>query len=116
MIAKFWARAKTFVRTHQLAAFVGLALIFTFAMTAVGLNIYVSSGTIKLDLSRPGYEKVRKNVQKSADQSEEPFQTSGNIDAAALKDFDSRFEKLQVDLKNSGNFGSSMSDQSLRLE
>ena len=108
------AKFKRFVRTHQLVAFIVLALAITVAMTVVGLEIYDSSGAIKLDLSRPGYEKVRQDIQKS-DPTQTKFQPSGNLDDAAMTDFNSRLDKLQLDLKNSGNFGSSISDQSLNL-
>ena len=108
-------RYREFLRTHQFVAFIVLVILITCLITFIGLSIYVSSGTIKLDLSRPGYEKVRNEVQQSAAQ--QTFSSSGSLDSAAIKQFNSQLNSSVTDLKNSGNFGgaSSLSDQSLGL-
>lgn len=108
-------RYSEFLRTHQFVAFIILVLVITVIITLVGMSIYVSSGTMKIDLSRPGYEKVRNEVQQSSAQ--KSFASSGSLDSAAIKQFNSQLNSSVTDLKNSGNFGgaSDLSDQSLGL-
>lgn len=112
---KRFAKFRKFVWTHQFVAFIALALVIAGVMTAVSLEIYVTSGTIKLDLSRPGYEKLRKDVQDTSAQSQ--FSATGAVDSSTLKDFGSRMDAAQKDLKSSGNFGGAdnLSDASLGL-
>jgi len=104
-----------FINDHQLASFVTLALVATIIMTVISLRIYVTSGAIKLDLSRPGYEKVRQEVTN--DTTTQPFPSSGTLTPAAIKDFRNRLDKQQSDLKAVGNFSDDgLSDSNLGLE
>lgn len=83
-------------------------------MTGVSLTLYRASGAIKLDMSRPGYEKMRKAVEDSND--DKPFASSGNLDREALRDFDDRVKKLQDDLDKLGDYDSAdVSDEDLLL-
>ena len=105
-----------FITTHQLASFVALAIVIAAIMTVVSLKIYVRSGAIKLDLSRPGYEQVRQEVTTDGS-SDKPFSPSGTLTSEALDDFRGRLDKKQADLKNLGNFGSEvLADSNLGLE
>jgi hypothetical protein len=80
---------------HQLPTFVGLALIIALIFTSISLMIYSKSGAAKLDLSRPGYESVRQDVENN-DATEQPFASSGAIDAKVKADFEKRV-KTQAD-------------------
>lgn len=77
-------------------------------MTWISLEIYKHSDAIKLDMSRPGYEKVRKQVEKSSD--DQPFDSGGPIDEKAIKDFEGRMTKYQKELNSLGNYDSSTID------
>lgn len=79
-------------------------------MTWISLEIYKHSDAIKLDMSRPGYEKVRKQVEKSSD--DQPFDSGGPIDSKAINDFESRMTKYQKELNSLGNYDSSTIDDS----
>jgi len=106
---------RDFIVGHQLVSFVTLALIVAIIMTVISLRIYVTSGAIKLDLSRPGYEKVRQEVTN--DNTTQPFPSSGTLTPAAIKDFRDRLNKQQNDLKAIGNFSDDgLSDSNLGLE
>lgn len=105
-----------FVAKRQLACFVALALVVSVAMTGVSMWIYAASGAIKLDLSRPGYEKVRQEVTAN-DDSQQPYPSSGALTPEALKDFRERLDKSQADLNGAGNFnGDTLTDKNLGLE
>lgn len=101
-------KVQALVARHRLSCFILLCIVITIIMTSISLRIYQVSGAIQLDLSRPGYEKVRSQVKKEAD--DHPFGSTGALDAAALKDFDARIDKYQRELKNLGNFNTEQLD------
>ena len=79
-------------------------------MTGISLKLYQMSGAIQLDMSRPGYEKVRTQVEKDVD--DKPFDSNGKLDKKATTDFEQRINKYQNELKNLNNFDSSVIDDS----
>lgn len=105
---------KQFLAKHQLACFIVGCIAIALVMTSISLELYRRSGAIKLDMSRPGFERVRREVEKSTD--DQPFSSSGTIDAAAIKDFNSRIDKYSSDLHNMGGYGAtSIEDDDLNL-
>ncbi|MDR0955853.1 MAG: hypothetical protein LBM73_01855 [Candidatus Nomurabacteria bacterium] len=109
-------RAKKFVEDHGLTVFVILALIIAGVLVGVALTLYKTSGADKIDLSRPGYESVRKDIQPD-DATDSDYPTNGNLDQNALDDFQKRFGKEQSNLNQLDNFGSdALSDESLGLK
>ncbi len=108
-------RAKKFFDTHQLLFLVLGALTITVILTSVSMHLYVSSGASKLDLSRPGYEKVRENVTQNPTD-EKPYSTTGPLDATAIQDFDNRYNRQRAEMNDLGDFGSdALSDSALNL-
>lgn len=107
-------RFRNYVATHQFAMFMVLVIAITILVTMIGLSVYLSSGTVKLDLSRPGYEKMRRDVQQS---STTTFSSSGPLDSSALKQFNKQLDDSTKGLNSASNFGgaSGLSDQSLGL-
>lgn len=105
---------KQLVLDHQFACFIVMCVVVAVAMTGISLELYKKSGAIKLDMSRPGYEKVRKEVEKSSD--DQPFDSSGKLDKTAVQDFEKRLEKYQKELDNLGDYsGDSIQDEDLNL-
>lgn len=103
-----------YLAKHQFACFITLCIVIAIAMTGISLEIYKHSDAIKLDMSRPGYEKVRKQVEKSAD--DQPFDSNGTIDKRAIDDFENRMNKYQKELNSLGNYDSStIDDENLGL-
>lgn len=103
-------RLRQFFAEHQFGCFIVLCLLIAFVMTVVSLELYRHSGAIKLDMSRPGYEKVRKEVEKSRD--DQPFANSGVLDKRAVKDFDDRIKKYQDELKKLGGYDAAQIEDS----
>lgn len=60
---------------------VGIALI----LVSVAMSIYNSSGASQIDMSRPGFSSVQKEVKE--DKNTENFPASGQFDEKAFKDF-----------------------------
>lgn len=99
---------------HQFACFITLCVVIAGAMTVISLELYRRSGAMKLDMSRPGYEKVRTEVEKSSD--DQPYDSSGALTDEALQDFENRVKKYQDELDNLGQYDNSIiSDESLNL-
>ena len=99
---------------HQFACFITLCVVIAGAMTVISLELYRRSGAMKLDMSRPGYEKVRTEVEKSSD--DQPYDSSGVLTDEALQDFENRVKKYQDELDNLGQYDNSIiGDESLNL-
>ncbi len=107
-------QAKQTASRHQFTMAIGLTIVIAFIMTAVSLSLYVSSGTLQLDLSRPAYESARKELIKPEDKKE--FATNGPIDKAALDEYQKQFDAQRTELNRIGKFkDQSISDESLTL-
>jgi hypothetical protein len=102
------------VGRYQFAAMIVAAVLLTALMTTISIGVYVSSGAINIDLSRPGYEKIR--AETSSEVSESQFLSSGPIDRAAVDDFNARLEALQTELSSMNNFSNDViSDEALGI-
>lgn len=107
-------KIRQLVVEHQFACFVIMCVAIAIVMTLTSLELYRRSGAIKLDMSRPGYEKVRREVEKSQD--DQPYPNSGVLDRAAVKDFDARLQKYRQELDKLGDYsGADIDDEDLNL-
>ena len=84
------------------------ALIITMLLTAVSMALYVSSGASRLDLSRPGYERVRSDVQRDSEETD--FSATGPMNSSVVNDFQSRFSKHRDTLSKLDTFGTNALD------
>ena len=108
------ALVRKVVVEHQFACFVVLCIAVALTMTIVSLYLYRRSGAMNLDMSRPGYERVRTEVEKSSD--DQPYDSSGPLNNQAIEDFQGRINKYQDELNDMGNYdNSSITDDSLNL-
>ena len=113
MATKFH-RVREFVVAHQFACFIILCVAIALVMTLISLELYRRSGAIKLDMSRPGYEAVRTEVEKSS--YDQPYDSSGPLNDSAINDFENRIKKYQSELDELGTYDNSIiSDDSLNL-
>lgn len=103
-------RVTKYVTEHRFGCFIAICLVVSAVMTGISLKLYQMSGAIQLDMSRPGYEKVRTQVEKDVD--DKPFDSNGKLDKKATTDFEQRINKYQNELKNLNNFDSSVIDDS----
>ena len=91
-----WERIELSVGRHRIIYGVLAALFIASLLTGVSMALYVSSGASRLDLSRPGYEKVRSDINQDK---EDVFQSSGPINEEVLSDF----QKRSADRRNKLN-------------
>lgn len=90
---------------------IGVAVILVLASMA----LYVSSGASQLDLSRPGYEAIREQIIDN--NSFKGFSASGELDEAALKEFDKLYaQKLKEAQSVDAYGGDVLSPQSLQID
>ena len=99
---------------HKFALMVTIAVTLAVVLSGISVSIYVWTGAINIDLSRPGYEKNR--VDTAYDENETPFSNSGPINAGVIEDFNKRLDKIQAELNGMNNFSAdAMSDDALGL-
>lgn len=105
---------KNFALAHQFLFFIIFCIVVAFVMTMISLQLYKHSGAMKLDMSRPGYEQVRSEVEKSRD--DQPYSATGELNEAAIDDFNNRIDRYKQELKNLGTYDNSIiSDENLNL-
>lgn len=115
-LRKFSQGAWGLIQRHQFAFLVSSAVLVAAILTTISVVIYVMSGAINIDLSRPGYESVRDETA-DAPEDDMPFSSSGKIDDDARNDFLRRLEAYQTEMNQMNDFGGdSLSDKSLNLE
>lgn len=96
------ARVKAVAAKHQFTMAITLTIIVAFIMTAVSLSLYVSSGAIQLDLSRPGYEAARKELIKPEEKKD--FAANGPINKEALDEYQKQFDAQRTELNRIGKY------------
>jgi hypothetical protein len=105
---------KKWLHEHSIVALVSLSIIISLVMTGIGMWLYVSDGTARLDLSRPGFESERVNLQ--SDNTMTPYSTTGPLDRPAIDDFNNRFTTLKNQITNTSNYSEDvLSSQNLNL-
>lgn len=105
---------RTLAVRHQLVMAIALTIFIALIMTVVSLSLYVSSGTLQLDLSRPGYESARKELIKP--QNEADFATNGSVDKEALEKYQKLFDEQRKELNSIGKFkDKALEDETLTL-
>lgn len=75
------------VRAHKnrLVLFVATSVIIALVLVGISMVLYVSSGAIQLDASRPGVKSVTDQVDQS--DSFKGFPATGNVDKKTLDQF-----------------------------
>ena len=103
-----WERIQLIIDRHRMVYGIIAALIIAMLLTTISMALYVSSGASRLDLSRPGYERVRSEVQH--DTEEPAFSATGPINSAVADDFQKRFTKHRDTLSKLDTFGTNALD------
>lgn len=100
---------------HKFMVLVVLAILASLAMVVISMELYNSSGTAQLDLSRPGYQSVRAKVQEQT--GFPTFPGTGPIDQKTLSDFEKTYDEQAKKVTSVDSFGGTvMSDQALSID
>jgi hypothetical protein len=111
---KYYEQARAFISRHMIASGVGVAVVVACVLTLVSMWAYNVSDVARLDVSRPGYEKVREEVKKSEDTKK--FNAAGALDKNALQDFQDLYDERLKNLNELGRFdGNVLDDDQLKL-
>lgn len=105
------------VRSHQFVTMIVLVIIISLFLVFVALSLYQSSGTLQLDLSRPGYDSARMEATKDVEVFK-GFSADGPINKETLSEFSKLYnQKAAEALINIDTFsGDALSDQALALD
>ncbi len=94
---------------YRLLFSIGSAIVVCLLLTVFSVSLYVITGTSKLDLSRPGYEEVRKKVTR-ATVNESAFGSNGPLNAKIVNDYLKKYKKQSQDLSKYDNFDPKLLD------
>ncbi len=90
---------------------IGLAIVAAILLTVLNMTLYFISDTAKLDLSRPGYESVRQQIDHD-DNNSDNFSSNGSLDGKVMKDFLTMYDKRSKNLEQYDIFHQSILDDS----
>lgn len=101
--------ARPLVARYRLLFSIGSAIVICLLLTVFSTSLYVITGTSKLDLSKPGYEEVRKKItRKSAN--ETSFGSNGPLDKKIINDYLEKYKKQAQDLREYDSFNPKLID------
>jgi len=103
------------VKDHRFVLMIFGSIALALLLVAVALGLYGSSGAYQLDLSRPGDAALRSQVRE--DSSFKGFSSDGNLDAKAMKEFQTMYDEKLGDLTAEASFnGEVLSPRSLGID
>jgi len=105
------------VRAHQFFGMIVLVVLISLFLVYVALSLYQSSGTMQLDLSRPGYASARQEAIKG-NEVFKGFSADGTIDKASLNEFDTLYKQKAAEalIDIDAFSGAALSDGTLGLD
>lgn len=105
------------VRAHQFIVMIILVITLSLFMVYVALNLYQSSGTLQLDLSRPGYDSARQEAIKG-NEVFRGFSADGTINSESLNEFDRLYKQKAAEalIDIDAFSGDALSDATLTLD
>ncbi len=104
------------IKRHQFGVLIIGSILISLFLVYVALSLYASSGTLQLDLSRPGYAEARREVTRESEVFK-GFSASGPIDTEVLDDFQTMYQQKAKEAASVEAFGGDvLSDHSLQLD
>ena len=105
---------RRFISAHRLPMAIAGAIGIALLLTVISVSLYIRSGASRLDLSRPGYEKVRDKVKPSSE--DDNFSASGPMNLEVANDFQKLYTKKRTTLSQLDPFDPAvLDDSSIRL-
>ena len=105
------------IRAHQFIALIVLAILTSLFLVYVALSLYQSSGTLQLDLSRPGYDNAREEATKD-NVVFRGFAADGPVNKESLNEFERLYKEkaAQALIEFDAFSGDALSDAALTLD
>lgn len=102
-------------REHKFLLLVAATIVISLILVGVAMGMYASSGAAQLDLSRPNYQAVREQADRS--ESLTAFPASGKITKDSLGQFRKLYDEQSKRILDHDSFGGSpLSEQALGLD
>ncbi|HTK39325.1 MAG TPA: hypothetical protein VL362_00500 [Patescibacteria group bacterium] len=89
-----------------------LSILAALVLTGISLRLYVTSGTAQLDLSRPGYESVRAELDQDDIQS---FESTGAVNKSTITQFEKLYDSQQEKTKTNQFSSSALSNKAIGI-
>lgn len=106
--------ARNLIRRYKIFFGLGLAVSLAIIMTVISFSLYIRSGVSVLDLSRPGYEAAREQVQPKTPTTE--FNSTGPVNPEVIDQFHKLYEEQKTNLSTTDDFGKrNLEDDSLHF-
>lgn len=100
---------------NKFAIFLGLAVLTAMLLGGLGLYIYRKSGAYALDLSRPDYQKNRKDVKQMSEFDRLRVEKDGKVDQALVEQVDKSIEFYLNEVGSGAFTERAISDEALGL-
>lgn len=102
------------ISQHRFMALIGGSIVVALLLVVISMQLYFSSGTAQLDLSRPGFKSVRDQVKP--EDTFDGFSANGAVDQKALDEFNQLYTKRAKEAAPDA-FGSDvLSEQTLGID
>lgn len=109
-----WSHISDIIQRHRLVYAIAGAICIGLLLTVISMSLYISSGASQLDLSRPGYERARTQVDESKDA--ERFEANGPMNPDVIEEFQVFYSKNRAKLNDTDKFDNAVIDDTqLRL-
>lgn len=103
-----------FITRYRLALAIAGVIVIAVIQTIVSVGMYVSSSTYGLDLSRPEFERAKRQVQPHAPQTS--FDSTGPINPEVIEKFTKLYDQQASSLGDNGRYdGTPLGDAELRF-
>lgn len=103
------------IKRHQLTIFLVVSISIALFLVYISLSLYRSSGTMQLDLSRPGFDEARKEVVNKSTVFH-GFASEGEVSKATLEEFNKLYGSRFNDATAIDAFaGDALSDKTLNI-
>lgn len=110
---KLFVKLKEIICHNQFAAALVLAVLIAALTTTVGIKLYKNNDVSRLDLSLPGHEKSRENIE-SVDPNN--FEGVGPVNLDVVDNFQKLIDKKRAALNVLDKFdGDRLTDDSLKI-
>ena len=107
------AVALTRWQRHRYLLLIAGVITISLFLVALALYLYNVSGAAQVDLSRPGYQSIQKEVGRET--VDAAFPSSGPLDAAAFDEFNKDYDKHADRVTDTNSFDErALSDESLQ--
>lgn len=105
------------VLSHQFFTMVILVIVISLFLVYVALSLYQSSGTLQLDLSRPGYDSALQEATKD-NEVFRGFAADGPINKSTLNEFNQLYKEKAAEalIEIDAFSGDALSDAALSLD